>query len=769
MRARYVKRKDSASSIHPRMRRLSRLFLGLLLVVLALSAPSAALGQGANSLYLHELETTPGAGNDPNAGFTLRATFSLLDPSGAALKSEIEQAQLRLGDETYTGAVARVEGEWSVVLLVDTSGVMGNARAATDFVAMRDSLRRSLGQAPNNTSFALIAFNDRAPTLQEFTKDRQLMEQRVRSLQAQAGKPSCLNDGLYEAVIKLQNAPGRRAVLVFTASSDNCATRTAQSVIDFARQNRVQIYGVGLQGYTITQQELSAITRATGGLETLAPANQVTFGFDGFLAVLSNQWVGTWTLYPAAGPQSAELRVTLNDQSVVALPNVTFVSDRAYVRPPSVTVRGAEISRRTIRFNLEVGNRAQVQQLAATLENVATGQTVVTESFTDFADSITLPTQALTRSTEYSLTLAAVDAQGRTLARSEPYKFRYEPPEVSLAIAAATAPTLADPTLVVTLTAQNVDDGLSYRVWLEREGGNAPLPEFDASGPARTNWRFPAEQLTSGVYVVKAEAFDEANRSLAQADPLRLAYQSPGALDRLVFSMRQSPGIVTGLAVAAVIALAGLGVLIWFLIPKSGARVKTVEMALPEKARRGPAADTPSMVAQPAVPPSPAPAPKPQPAQPAPKPAAPPSPTPAPKPQPAQPAPRPAPPPIERPLQRQQSPTVKAPPAAPSVAYLTLVQPQSVQFSAEVKRTPFRVGRRTDNDGVIPVDGSSGVSGHHFTLLYQDGQWFVLDEKSTYGTTVNGQAVPKGQPYRLPEEALLGLGVYVQVKFSTRR
>jgi hypothetical protein len=731
------------------MRRLSRLFLRLLLIILSLSLPPAAWGQGANSVYLHELETTPGASNDPNAGFTLRATFSLLDPSGAALKSEIEQAQLRLGDEAYTGALARVEGEWSVVLLVDTSGVMGNARATTDFVAMRDSLRRSLGQAPNNTSFALIAFNDRAPTLQEFTKDRQLMEQRVRSLQAQAGKPSCLNDGLYEAVVKLQNAPGRRAVLAFTASSDNCATRTAQSVIDFARQNRVQIYGVGLQGYTITRQELSTIARATGGLETLAPANQVTFGFDGFLAVLSNQWVATWTLYPAAGPQSAELRVTLNDQSVVTLPNVTFESDRAYVRPPSVTVRGAEVSRRTIQFNLEVGNRVQVQQLAATLENVATGQTVLAESFTDFADSINLPAQALTRGAEYSLTLAAVDVQGRILARSEPYKFRYDPPEVSLTIAAATAPTLADPTLVVTLTAQNADDGLSYRVWLEREGGNAPLPEFEASGPARANWRFPAEQLPSGVYVVKAEALDEANRSLAQADPLRLAYQSPSTLDRLVFSMRQSPGVVTGLAVAAVIALAGLGVLIWFLIPKGGARVKTVEMALPEKARRGPAAETPSMVAQPA-----------------PKPAAPPAP-PAPKPQPA---PKPAaPPPVERPLQRQQSPTVKAPPAAPPVAYLTLTQPQTVQFSAEVRRTPFRVGRRADNDGVIPVDGSTGVSGHHFTLLYQDGQWFVLDEKSTYGTTVNGQAVPKGQPYRLPDEALLGLGVYVQVKFSTRR
>jgi pSer/pThr/pTyr-binding forkhead associated (FHA) protein len=170
-------------------------------------------------------------------------------------------------------------------------------------------------------------------------------------------------------------------------------------------------------------------------------------------------------------------------------------------------------------------------------------------------------------------------------------------------------------------------------------------------------------------------------------------------------------------------------------------------MALPEKARRGPAVETPSMVAQPPARPT-ASAAKPPPAKPVE-------------------AARPA-PPVEKPLQRQQPPTQKAPPAAP-VAYLSLVQPQTMNFTAEVKQTPYKVGRRADNDGVIPVDGSTGVSGHHFTLLYQDGQWFVLDEKSTYGTTVNGQAVPKGQPFRLPDEAVLGLGVYVQLKFSTRR
>ena len=96
-------------------------------------------------------------------GLLLRATFSLLDANGTIMKSDIENATLRLGGDVYSSKFSKLETDWSVVLLVDTSGTMSIGRAFTDFRGLRDSLTRSLASAPDNASFALIPFSDRAP------------------------------------------------------------------------------------------------------------------------------------------------------------------------------------------------------------------------------------------------------------------------------------------------------------------------------------------------------------------------------------------------------------------------------------------------------------------------------------------------------------------------------------------------------------------------------------------------------------------------------
>jgi pSer/pThr/pTyr-binding forkhead associated (FHA) protein len=103
-------------------------------------------------------------------------------------------------------------------------------------------------------------------------------------------------------------------------------------------------------------------------------------------------------------------------------------------------------------------------------------------------------------------------------------------------------------------------------------------------------------------------------------------------------------------------------------------------------------------------------------------------------------------------------------------ARLSLLDPPAPQFAIEMKHSPFTIGRRAGNDAVVPVDSASGVSGSHLTLIFEDGQYFVLDEKSTYGTTVNGQSVPKGQRFPVPDGAVIGLGpkVKLQIQFTPK-
>ncbi len=65
----------------------------------------------------------------------------------------------------------------------------------------------------------------------------------------------------------------------------------------------------------------------------------------------------------------------------------------------------------------------------------------------------------------------------------------------------------------------------------------------------------------------------------------------------------------------------------------------------------------------------------------------------------------------------------------------------------------------------LPVDSSSGVSGHHLTITFERGAYFVLDDSSKFGTTINGNAVTKGEPTQLTDGDQIGLGPIVKVVF----
>lgn len=55
-----------------------------------------------------------------------------------------------------------------------------------------------------------------------------------------------------------------------------------------------------------------------------------------------------------------------------------------------------------------------------------------------------------------------------------------------------------------------------------------------------------------------------------------------------------------------------------------------------------------------------------------------------------------------------------------------------------VSHTPFRIGRKHDNDARIP---SSSVSAKHAVFSFEEGDWRIIDQKSTNGTYVNGRKV----------------------------
>ena len=95
-----------------------------------------------------------------------------------------------------------------------------------------------------------------------------------------------------------------------------------------------------------------------------------------------------------------------------------------------------------------------------------------------------------------------------------------------------------------------------------------------------------------------------------------------------------------------------------------------------------------------------------------------------------------------------------------------MLHPDDFGYLIDMRHTPFSIGRRKGNDALLPVDNSSGVSGNHLVLTYVDGKYYATDEKSTYGTLVDGEPLPKGVPTLLKSGAILSLGPNVKLKFT---
>ena len=104
--------------------------------------------------------------------------------------------------------------------------------------------------------------------------------------------------------------------------------------------------------------------------------------------------------------------------------------------------------------------------------------------------------------------------------------------------------------------------------------------------------------------------------------------------------------------------------------------------------------------------------------------------------------------------------------AASALRPVTVIGTSPPRFSAKIGRSPFSVGRRKGNDAVIPLDSASGVSGNHFIIRFGDGEFHLKDDKSTFGTTINGKTVLKGRPTRLEDGDIIGLGPEVEIKFE---
>ncbi len=724
----------------------SPLIKALFLLLLFIPAIVYAQSTGQAVVHIHETpDPQPVTTASGAVGLSLQTTFSLLDQDDQVLMAfEIENASIELGGDSYTAIVQELDVPWTVVLLVDGSTTLGGYTTSSAFKAAKTAITSAMSALPDNTSVAILTFDQGVRTKLEFTQSKEALAPVIRNLGASSSGNSCLNNALYEAVNMLGGAPGRRAVIAFTASADTCATRSAQDVADLAQKNQVQIYMAGLQGYSTTEEALDTLANSTGGIAEFRDEGTLGFGLSNIMAVLHNQWTARATVYPSAGPQSAILKINLKDETSISSPEIRFTSSQDYIPPAEIHLKGKVQSVADgILFNLDIIQKEKIRQLNVNIISKDTGQSVMAQSLTSFSDINTVPAVSLSPGLEYTLTVSAIDSQGNLLSEASA-DFKYEPPLAMLAVTEVTPPTADQENFVITLLSQNVAGAVKFNAWFTDNEAGQPLDGTKITVPIGEPILVPADGLRSGEYFAVVQSLDSTDTILAKSAPFKFNYKRAGIITRFSQWVSRSPLAVITLTGLSCLTVVGVVALVWFfVIPKRAGRKDNVELVMPQNVRR-PA----PRVVQP-------------PARPAVKPSA----------KPAEDRPRPATDP------NKSRPRVKAPvpvkaelPSAQEevqqpAAIIQLLQPEAVTFTARMETTPFSIGRRESNNAALPLDSSSGVSGVHLTIIYRDGSYYVRDEKSTYGTTSNDKPLEKGMLYPLRDGDILGLGPKVRIVF----
>lgn len=767
---------------------------------------------GTIRIYTVPQQDEPTVEQDLSNGdaLVLRRTFIVQDADGRVRREDIapEQMKIELGEDTYVPTLTRLQDDLSLVLVVDNSSTLARSTVIPNYKIAREALAGSLGSLPDNARVMLLSFNKTPKTVKGFNATREDIDKALRGLQATPDiRDVCLNQAIDEGIAQLQGLGGSRVIIVFTSGKDSCGNPPIGDVIQRANNAKVQIFLAGLEG-TTPPAELVPYAEGTNGLSEVQTADKLGVSFGNFAGALNNQWQMRVLLYPQSGPQSIVIKTTFADGTTFTSEPVNFTSPKEFVRPPHIEfLNAAKVTQDVLQVRLTITSPERIDHFEVKILDNAEEQLTLNH---DVAETVEVEgIQQLVEGQTYDLVIAAVDGSGDLVLDEQGVKqeirqeFVYQPSAIELAVELVETPTPNDPRLVIRaeVASRRV---VAYRLSLMTAGQDinaaiipfkdpVAISERDIEINLKEDLDLPAGvTLPDGAYIVAVEALDADDNTLKMVQTKPFQYTQAGPMDLLLSWMQANPWSIGLLILVGVAGGVGLVALIWMAMPKKVEAPKEIALELPKVERRvamnmddyeAPAPSQPKP-AQSAPPPPQAP-PKPPPQQ---RPAAPPQPVAQPQPQapaqqrpPAQPQPAaqqrpPAPPqPAAQPQPVAQAP--QAPPAAQPrpaggrgvpPARLLPYAPANLSVNIVISKSPFTIGRRDGNDAVLPVDRASGVSSHHVTITCDKNIFYLVDENSANGTSINGQMIPKQQLCRLDDGAVIGLGPNIKLQFRSQ-
>ena len=193
--------------------------------------------------------------------------ISVLDSNGQTVSGLSENAFTITEDDVAIDVIDFIMGgeqPVTAVLLIDRSGSMNEGSKMEDAIAAAQAFLDHLHDGRDR--LGAIAFHNKVSTLGSL----RLMNSSVRTdlrghISQLTGKGgTAYYDAIHQAVTMLRDAPGRKVVLALTDGRDEHSDHTAAIVVDYATEQNVVLYPIGL-GTNVKREVLSQMAQETNG------------------------------------------------------------------------------------------------------------------------------------------------------------------------------------------------------------------------------------------------------------------------------------------------------------------------------------------------------------------------------------------------------------------------------------------------------------------------------------------------------------------------
>ncbi len=255
----------------------------LALLCLALQPVSAA-DTGPYDVRIEQVD----AGEFPLV--TLYVTVT--EPSSGEIISGLKQEQFFITEDGQSVEIVRFSagnpGPISTVLAIDRSGSMSDEGK---LVGAKQAAHAFVDEMRPQDQVALVVFDSRVTTWQNFSTDQDLLHRRIDALAANGG--TAWHDSVWYTVDLMSGVTGRRNAILLSDGMDESSSRSLSSTIRHAREMEVAIHAISL-GNRVDRRNLQRMADETGGTYHHSPrADQLRALYESFAENAQREYVIT--------------------------------------------------------------------------------------------------------------------------------------------------------------------------------------------------------------------------------------------------------------------------------------------------------------------------------------------------------------------------------------------------------------------------------------------------------------------------------------------